>query len=362
MRILIVKTSSLGDVIHTLPALTDAVNAVPGLQADWVVEESFAEVPAWHPGVDEVIPVAIRRWRKNWMRSLRSGEISRFRSLLKARHYDAVIDAQGLVKSALISWQAHGPRNGLNKNSIKEPLSSHFYQHTHEVSKAEHAVQRVRQLFAKSLGYHYAPGQIDYGIALPRAEPATSTRPQLIFLHGTTWDSKHWPEPYWRELIRLAASAGYQISLPWGDMQEQERAMRLVGGIEHASVLEKLTLTALLARLQSCAGVVAVDTGLGHLAAALGLPTVSLYGATNPALSGTFGYNQLQLKSDLACSPCLKRECQYRGQALSDQAQNNEDFIVEPPCYRSMPPSQVMGHLTRMIETRQAPPALEAVL
>ena len=190
----------------------------------------------------------------------------------------------------------------------------------------------------------------------------TSTRPQLIFLHGTTWASKHWPEPYWRELARLAVDAGYQICLPWGDMREQERALRLADGIEHASVLEKLSLTALLARLQQCAGVVAVDTGLGHLAAALGLPTVSLYGATNPALSGTFGYNQLQLKSDLACSPCLNRACQYRGQAISDQTQDSQDFVVEPPCYRSMPPSEVMGHLTRMIETRNVPQVSEAVL
>ncbi len=362
MRILIVKTSSLGDVIHTLPALTDAVNAVPGLTADWVVEESFAEVPAWHPAVAEVIPVAIRRWRKNWMRSLRGCEISHFRRMLKARRYDAVIDAQGLMKSALISWQAHGPRNGLDKNSIREPLSSRFYQHAHEVSKAEHAVQRVRQLFAKSLGYHYDPGQIDYGLALPGTEPSSSSRPQLIFLHGTTWASKHWPEPYWRELMQLAVSAGYQVCLPWGDLQEQERAMRLAHGIEHASVLEKLSLTSLLGRLQQSVGVVAVDTGLGHLAAALGLPTVSLYGATNPALSGTFGHNQLQLKSDLACSPCLSRACQYRGQAMRDQTRDRQDFIVEPPCYRSMPPSEVMGHLTRMIETRKAPKVPEAIL
>ena len=103
MRVLLVKTSSLGDVIHTLPALTDAQRAIPGIQFDWVVEEGFAEIPAWHPAVAQVIPVAIRRWRKHPLQTLRSGEWRRFKARLRETHYDLVIDAQGLLKSAWLT-------------------------------------------------------------------------------------------------------------------------------------------------------------------------------------------------------------------------------------------------------------------
>jgi heptosyltransferase-1 len=196
LRILIVKTSSLRDVVHTLPALTDAAQAIPGLRADWVVEEGFAEIPAWHPAVDRVIPVAVRRWRKQWWNTLRGGELGRFLSDLRHTKYDVIIDAQGLFKSAVITGLARGRRAGLDKNSIKEPVASRFYQQKIAVPRAEHAVQRVRQLFASILCYQYNAQQIDYGLS---TSSVRSTVPVLMFLHGTTWASKHWPQPYWKE-------------------------------------------------------------------------------------------------------------------------------------------------------------------
>lgn len=349
MRILIVKTSSLGDVVHTLPALTDAMQAMPGLQADWVVEESFAEIPAWHPAVRRVIPVAIRRWRKQWWNTMRGGEFGQFISALRHDEYDVVIDAQGLVKSALITRMARGKRVGLDKSSIKEPFASNFYQQKIAVPRAEHAVQRVRQLFANIFAYQYDAQQIDYGIT-GGSSAAESTAPTLMFLHGTTWDSKHWPVQYWKELARRASAAGYQIKLPWGNLQEQERAQTIADGVAGAEVLHRMSLTELAQQLRECQGVVAVDTGLGHLAAALNRPTVSIYGATNPFLSGTFGNNQLQLKSDLACAPCMQRRCEYRGQAMLDQTESGETFEVTPACYRSAPPADVLSHLQRMIQ------------
>lgn len=349
MRILIVKTSSLGDVVHTLPALTDAVQAIPGLRADWVVEESFAEIPAWHTAVDRVIPVAIRRWRKQWLDTARGGELHRFVSDIRRDDYDVVIDAQGLIKSALITLMARGKRAGLDKNSIKEPVASYLYQQKVSVPRAEHAVQRVRQLFAGVLSYQYNEQHIDYGLGADTAvRPSTS--PALMFLHGTTWDSKHWPVQYWKELARLASAAGYHIKLPWGNLAEQQRAQSIAEGLPDAEVLNRLSLTELAQQLRECQGVVAVDTGLGHLAAALNKPTVSIYGATNPFLSGTFGYNQLHLKSGLACSPCLRRTCRYRGEPLLDQTGPDGTFEVTPACYHSAPPAEVMAHLQRTIQ------------
>ncbi|MDO8909428.1 MAG: lipopolysaccharide heptosyltransferase I [Pseudohongiella sp.] len=350
MRILIVKTSSLGDVVHTLPALTDAVKAIPGLRADWVVEEGFAEIPAWHPAVDRVIPVAIRRWRKQWWNTLRGGEIGRFVAELRHSEYDAVIDAQGLFKSAVMTRLARGKRAGLDKNSIKEPVASHFYQQKIAVPRAEHAVQRVRQLFSSVLAYQYDAQQVDYGLLSPVPESMAQSAPALMFLHGTTWASKHWPKQYWKDLALLASAAGYQVKLPWGNLAEQQRAEDIADGVAGAEVLHRMNLTELAQQLRQCDGVIAVDTGLGHLAAALNRPTVSIYGSTNPFLSGTFGQNQLQLKSDLACSPCMKRECEYRGQPLIDQTAAGESFEVTPACYRSSPPADVLAHLQRMIQ------------
>lgn len=355
MHILIVKTSSLGDVIHTLPALTDAANAIPGLKVDWVVEEAFAEIPAWHPAVSRVIPVAVRRWRKNWWRNLSGGEMKQFRQLLRHTEYDLIIDAQGLVKSAIISRLAKGPTAGLDKHSIKEPVSSLFYNRRYQVAKSEHAVQRVRQLFSKALDYSFDPSQISYGINPPRPDTATGTDAQqtLMFLHGTTWDSKHWPERYWRELAWLATEAGYQVKIPWGNVAEEDRAQVIAQGLPAVTVMPRMSLTALATQLSACAGVVAVDTGLGHLSAALDRPTVSIYGATNPFLSGTFGNHQLQLKSDLACSPCMRKNCHYKGQPLTDTLSDGQVFTVEPACYRAAPPAAVLAHLQRVIRQAQ---------
>ena len=153
MRVLVIKTSSLGDVIHTLPALTDAARAIPGIRFDWVVEEGFAEIPAWHPAVSQVITVAIRRWRKHPLKTLRSGEWSRFKQRLRESHYDLVIDAQGLLKSAWLTRYVKTPVAGLDSNSAREPIAARFYDRPYSVPRGQHALERTRQLFGQALGY-----------------------------------------------------------------------------------------------------------------------------------------------------------------------------------------------------------------
>ena len=185
MRVLLVKTSSMGDVLHSLPALTDAQQAISGIQFDWVVEEGFAQIPTWHSAVNQVIPVAIRRWRKNWFSAPIRAERAEFRKKLQATHYDAVIDAQGLLKSAfLVTRLAHGDKHGYDRHSIREPLASFFYDHRYAISKQQHAVERIRQLFAKSLGYTCPTQQGDYAIArhfLQSAEEHQSPYPALQY-------------------------------------------------------------------------------------------------------------------------------------------------------------------------------------
>jgi len=294
VRVLLIKTSSLGDVVHTLPALTDAQRAIPGIQFDWVVEEGFAEIPAWHPAVAQVIPVAIRRWRKNLWQTLRSGEWRRFKARLRETRYDLVIDAQGLLKSAWLTRYVKAPVAGLDRDSAREPLASRFYDRRYAVPRDQHALERVRQLFAQALGYELPQGIGDYG--LDRTQLATSgEEPYLLFLHGTTWPSKHWPEAYWRELAERMSAFGWAIRLPWGNAEEKARAERIAEGIAGASVLPRLNLGGVAKVVAGARACVAVDTGLGHLAAALDVPSISLYGPTLPGRVGAYGRSQVHL-------------------------------------------------------------------
>ena len=195
MRVLIVKTSSMGDVLHTLPSLTDAMRAIPGIRFDWVVEEGFAQIPTWHEAVDRVIPVAIRRWRKAWFSAPIRAERKAFREAVQAQRYDAIVDAQGLVKSAaLVTRLAHGVKHGMDWQTAREPLASLFYNRRHHIAKQQHAVERTRELFAKSLGYAKPDLQGDYAIAQHcLRETDKDIAPYLVFLHATTRDDKHWP-------------------------------------------------------------------------------------------------------------------------------------------------------------------------
>ncbi|MBD7978623.1 lipopolysaccharide heptosyltransferase I [Serpens gallinarum] len=294
MRVLLIKTSSLGDVIHTLPALTDAAKAIPGIRFDWVVEEGFAEIPAWHPAVDRVIPVAIRRWRKNLWRTYKSGEWRQFQQCLREGNYDLVIDAQGLLKSAWLTRYCNAPIAGLDRHSAREPLASRFYDRTYQVPREQHALERTRQLFAQALGYRLPVSTGDYGLdRVALAGPVDE--PYLVFLHGTTWASKHWPEADWRALAERLNAEGWAIRLPWGSAQEKARAERIAAGLDKAQVLPKLNLVGVARVIAGARACVAVDTGLGHLAAALDVPSISLYGPTRPGRVGAYGQGQVHL-------------------------------------------------------------------
>lgn len=324
MRVLLLKTSSLGDVIHSLPALTDARAQIPDLQIDWVVEEGFAEIPAWHPAVRRVIPVALRRWRKRpwhyW------DEWRTFRQQLRAESYDLVLDAQGLLKSALLSLYCRGTRAGLNRASCREPLAAWCYQKRYAVPWQQHAVQRLRQLFAQAFDYAPPDTPPDYGIA-KQFNVAHSLHPTLVFLHGTTWQTKHWPVSYWKALAKLAADAGYIVQLPWGNVEERERAEVIAAVDPNVKILPRLDLSGMATSLLQAKMAIGVDTGLAHLATALDLPTVTLYGSTRPDWTGTYGgkCEQTHLQAKFACAPCLNKQCHYHGK-----------HDVFPACYSDL--------------------------
>lgn len=333
MQILIVKMSSLGDIIHLFPALTDAQQAYSKLACDWVVEAAFAEIPPFHPAVREVFPINLRQWKKKPFQTLKSGELSRFKSLIQKKYYDLVIDAQGLLKSALVARLAHGTKVGFDRKSAREPLASLFYQQPIEISKDQHAIWRLRQLMAAALNYPLSFNLPDYGIRNFTSTTLISMRPALIFLHSTTWTSKHYPENLWIQLVKLAGDAGFQVKLPWGNAQEKARAQRLADAHKFATVLPSMNLQTLAAEISTARGVVGVDTGLAHLASALNVPSVTLYGATNPILTGTCGELQIHLQTNFKCSPCLKREC---------------TFSKKLACYETISPKEIWQTLLNL--------------
>ncbi len=287
---LIVKTSSLGDVIHAMPAVTEWCMQRPDARIDWVVEEAYAPLVRLHPGVRRVIPVAWRRWRKALARRTTWREFATLRQALGETRYDAVIDAQGLLKSAVIAWLAGHRRIGLDAASAREPLASRFYTQRLCVPWGLHAIERCRLLLAQA--GHYPPGEtLDYGVHLPG--PSVGEPPRCVLLHGTAVAAKQWPEAHWRALATNLQAQGMVVELPHGNAEEEARAHRIAQDLPHAVVPDRAPVDVMARRIARAQLVVGVDTGLLHLAAALQVPLVALFVQTDPAATGPRGAGAL---------------------------------------------------------------------
>lgn len=289
MHILLVKTSSLGDVIHNLPVVSDLHRAFPGIRIDWCVEESFASIPPLHPGVASIIPVAIRRWRKSLLQPATWREIAACRQRLRQTAYDAVLDTQGLLKSAIIARQAGGVHLGYAAEAAREPLAARFYDETFVIPKIAHAVERNRWLAGAAFDYP-VEAPLDYGIsAAPLAAAWLPSGPYATCFSATSRADKLWPEDHWLDLGRRLAAAGIACVFPGGSVPELARAQRLAAGVPGAVAAPPLGLPELASLIAGARVCIGVDTGLTHLAAALKLPTVALYVATEPGLTGVLG-------------------------------------------------------------------------
>lgn len=266
MNVLLIKLTSLGDLIHALPALTDAYRACPGITFDWMIDESFQEVGLWHPAVRRVFVTNHRKWRKTLFQKGTLGEIFGLVRQIRETSYDLVLDGQGNFKSALFSLFSRGVRVGFDRRSVREPIAHLAYQRKYPASRKAHAIDRLRQLFAQALGYPCPTTPPDFFIQRSRfIEPKFSLpKRYLFFVHNASWQTKLWPEDHWIELIRKCVSSGYEILLPWGNRGEKERSDRLAI-FPQVHVLPKLSLSEIGFILEKAEACVSMDTGLSHL-------------------------------------------------------------------------------------------------
>jgi heptosyltransferase-1 len=339
MRVLIVRLSSMGDVVHTLPALTDAARAIPPIRFDWAVDESFQDIPAWHSHIEKVFPVALRRWRGGLSSGQGRAEVKNSLKELRGQSYDAVVDLQGEFKSAFVARLAKGKRYGYDGASAREWGAHTVYREKIDVAKGTHSMSRMRKLLSQALGYTYDESIVDYGIErerLPKS-PLNIDRPYLVFIHSTSWASKNWPESYWRELAASITAAGYAVVLPWGSEDERQRSVRIGG--EQGIVLPKLSISEKASIINRAAATVGLDTGLSHIAAALDIPSITLYGATDPKLCGAIGENQIHIKSDFECVGCHEADCSFTRSSF------------KPSCFESLTPPTVWRQLEQLLRS-----------
>lgn len=350
MKILIVKLSSLGDVLHLFPAVSDLRRTFPDAELHWLVEPAFAEAVAWHSAVNKVITAPLRAHKTAWWKI--PALLAKLRVQLRAEKYDIVLDAQGLLKSAILARLAGTAVFGFAAGSAREPLAARLYKKTAIVADGLHIIEKNRQLVAEAFGADISQ-QADFGLAelrlsciqagLPGALKEIAVEPYMVLLHGTTWSSKYWPEASWLELIALFSRQGWRCLLPWGNEEERQRAVRLqAAGGEYAQVLPKLSLADLINVLLHARSFVSVESGIGHIAAALDVPGVMLHGPTDPGYSGIFDKRCKHITSGIYCSPCFKRDC--------PRIKND---IEIPPCQLAIGPLQVYQQCASLLADKQ---------
>jgi heptosyltransferase-1 len=300
--ILFIKTSSLGDVIHHMPALTEARKARPEARFTWLVEEAFAPLVRLHPAVGDVIPVAWRRWRQSLYAPATLAEIAGSLRAIRAHRYDLIVDSQGLLRSGVTAHIAHGRRHGYDSSSIREPLAAMFYDVRHRVSRDLHAVERNRILSGLSLGYE-SQGAPDFG--LDRSRLRVPGERYAVLLHATARPDKQWPEANWIALGKALAGQGIELVLPWGTQAERERSERIAAAVPRARVPERAPLDTVARLIAGAQFVIGVDTGLLHLAAALGVPLVAIFAGSKPDLTGPVGSGHISVLGAQGAPPSV---------------------------------------------------------
>jgi heptosyltransferase-1 len=301
-HLLLVRLSSLGDILHTFPAATDIRRERPRLELHWAVEESYVPLVALHPGVSHIVPVALRRWRRRLLERSTWREIRALRATLAAQPFDAILDTQGLVKSVLVAKMARGPVHGFGPRTAREPLASRFYDFMYEFAPADHKVERYREVAARALGYARTSDP-DYGIEAPARPAFAPSGEYCVLLHATAREAKLWSEQAWREVGRALELRGLACVLPWGSGPEHARSLRIAEGLAHALVPPKMSIGEAAGLVGHAKAVVGVDTGLMHLAAALKVPVVGVFCDSEPLDAKPVGRGRTAFRGGIGRPP-----------------------------------------------------------
>lgn len=286
MRVLLVKLSSMGDVIHAFPAVTEALACRPDLAIDWCVDPGFAELVRLHPGIGTIHRNDVIGARLGVPGGDTAENFRRLRSDLRAGAYDLVIDAQSLMRSAAIARMVGAPVAGFDRSSSREGVAALAYHHRLSVARNLHAATRIRLLFAAALGYRIDP---DIPPAHALDLPVERQERSIFLLHGTTAVSKQWPTGHWIVLARAATASGLTPITTWSNESERSVAQAIAAAVPSTRLLAKRALAAIAAEIGKASLVVGVDTGLAHFADAAGVPTLMIFQASNPDLTGPCG-------------------------------------------------------------------------
>lgn len=353
MNILVIKLSSIGDIIHTFPAIIEAKNNIKDLCIDWLIDESLVEVACLlnknNTFINQFISIPLRFLKK--YKNFKCIEIF-FNSLLQLRtkKYDLIIDAQGLLKSALLAKFINSKHKiGLDWSSAREPAASFFYDHRCKIEKNLHAIDRIRKLF--SLALKYSIDCTNKNISIYRSldknnfhklPDLANLNDYIVFLHGTTWETKQWNKSYWDKLTKLIRNYNMQIVVTFANNNLKEH--QLVQYLSHnvnITVLESLNIDKITQLIANSRAVIAVDTGFAHLSAALNVPIIGIYGATCSDKSGIFGTNSINLQSKYHCSPCFAKQClEYKYHRST----------IKQPCLQEITPELVFEQLKQIIK------------
>ena len=290
----------MGDLMHALPALTEAKEHKEDISFDWVVDTNFASVPSWHPSVDKIITTDHRNWKKQLFSKNSRKSLKGVINQINENNYDLVVDMQNNLKSAFISYLCKHDVVGLDSKSAREYPAHLAYSKRINVDKKLHAIERQKKLLGDALGYEYEQGPINYGASFNAFIKPNITLPDKYFVlvQNASWITKQWSIGNWQQLILYLEDKGIVMLLPSGNLEELERAKEICSVSKKAQAIDLMSLDEIAYMVQHADFCICSDTGLAHLSALTGTPSITLYGPTKTSLIGTMGINQNHLIGD----------------------------------------------------------------
>ena len=287
----------MGDLMHALPALTEAKEHITDISFDWVVDKNFASVPSWHPLVDKTIVTDHRNWRRQLFSKKSRESLQQVLNEINGTQYDLVVDMQNNLKSALVSFLSKHRVTGMDAKSVREYPAHLAYSTKINVDKDLHAIERQKKLLAEALDYSYSMKNVDYGALLETFIEPNINLPNkyVVLVQNASWITKQWSIAKWQKLVKYFDGKNIKMILPSGNLNELERAKEIASISTNAQAIDLMPLNEIAYIIKNANFCICSDTGLAHLSALSGTPSITLYGPTETALIGTYGKNQIHI-------------------------------------------------------------------